>query len=123
MPAQFVDPSCVYCGDLDTEEHFVWACPVRKEIWQTIANRFFTDPSMLTFAHIACPTPSGPSVIPLLSLNSLDIIACTVLSIWQFHWKIIFDNRPFWPQEVAANATRLIRKLHKENSARNQFNA
>ncbi|RCI00935.1 hypothetical protein CU098_012038 [Rhizopus stolonifer] len=77
---------------------------------------------MLTFAHIARPTPSGPSVIPPLSLKYLDIIACALLSIWQFHWKLIFDDQFSWPQEIAASATRLIRKLHKENSTRIQHN-
>jgi hypothetical protein len=29
---RFPDPGCVYCGSIDSEEHFVWPCPFKHEI-------------------------------------------------------------------------------------------
>ncbi|KAG1137525.1 hypothetical protein G6F38_011242 [Rhizopus arrhizus] len=101
-----------------SEEHFVWSCPFKHEIWQTIASRFFVDPARLTYSLIQLPSSSGIEVAPSLLATYLDIIASVLLSLWQFHWKFIFEGHPFWTQEVVARATRQILKIHKENSSR-----
>ncbi|KAG1302497.1 hypothetical protein G6F64_010873 [Rhizopus arrhizus] len=67
---------------------------------------------------IQLPSSSGIEVAPSLSVTYLDIIASVLLSLWQLHWKFIFEGHPFWPQEVVARATRQILKIHKENSSR-----
>jgi hypothetical protein len=73
MSAKFSDPSCIYCGGIDTEEHFIRSCPLRKEIWQTIINRFLINHSTLTFATIARPSLSDPSIITHRSHSSFSI--------------------------------------------------
>ncbi|KAG1148228.1 hypothetical protein G6F37_003547 [Rhizopus arrhizus] len=35
--------------------------------------------------------------------------------LWQAHWKHIFDDKPFWPDEAAARATQMLRRMHAEN--------
>ena len=55
IPNRFPDPGCVYCGGIDSEEHFVWSCPFKHEIWQTIASRFSVDPARLTYSLIQLP--------------------------------------------------------------------
>ncbi|KAG1295391.1 hypothetical protein G6F66_004365 [Rhizopus arrhizus] len=118
IPNRFPDPGCEYCGGIDSEEYFVWSCPFKHEIWQIIASRFFVDPARLTYSLIQLPSSSGIEVAPSLSVTYLDIIASVLLSLWQLHWKFIFDEYQFWPQEVVARATRQILKIHKENSSR-----
>ncbi|KAG1450090.1 hypothetical protein G6F46_010622 [Rhizopus delemar] len=110
IPTRFPDPDCVYCDGVYSEEHFVWSCPFKHEIWQTISSRFFGDPAKLTYSLIQLP--------PSLSVTYLDIIAYVLLSLWQLHWKFIFEDHEFWPQEVVARATRQILKIHKENNSR-----
>ncbi|KAG0746443.1 hypothetical protein G6F57_007471 [Rhizopus arrhizus] len=36
-------------------------------------------------------------------------------SLWQAHWKHIFDDKSFWPDEAAARATQMLRRMHAEN--------
>ncbi|KAG1537495.1 hypothetical protein G6F46_009635 [Rhizopus delemar] len=117
IPTRFRDPDCVYCGGVDSEEHFVWSCPFKHEIWQTISSRFFVDPTKLTYNLIHLPPSSDVEVAPSLSVTYLDIIASVLLSLWQLHWKFIFEDHPFWTQEVVARATRQILKIHKENNS------
>ncbi|KAG1140697.1 hypothetical protein G6F37_009544 [Rhizopus arrhizus] len=52
IPNLFPDPDCVYCGGVDSEEHFVWSCPFKHAIWKTIASHFFVDPARLTYTLI-----------------------------------------------------------------------
>jgi hypothetical protein len=33
------------------------------------------------------------------------------------HWKFIFKDHHFWPQEVVARVARQILKIHKENNS------
>ncbi|KAG1171230.1 hypothetical protein G6F36_011790 [Rhizopus arrhizus] len=92
IPNRFPDPGCVYCGGVDSEEHFVWSCPFKHEIWQTISSRFFVDPAKLTYSLIQLPPSSDLEVAPSLSVTYLDIIASVLLSLWQLHWKFIFED-------------------------------
>ncbi|EIE87011.1 hypothetical protein RO3G_11722 [Rhizopus delemar RA 99-880] len=64
MLAKFSEPSCIYCCDIGTEEHFIKSCPLHKEIWQTITNRLLIDPSTLDFAIITRPSWPDPLDVP-----------------------------------------------------------
>ncbi|KAG1637612.1 hypothetical protein G6F44_009238 [Rhizopus delemar] len=118
IPARFPDPGCVYCGGVDSEEHFVWPCPFKHDIWQTISSRFFVNPAKWTYSLIQLPSYFVIEVTSSLSMTYLGIIASVLLSLWQIHWKFIFEDHQFWPQEVVARATRQILKIHKENNSR-----
>ncbi|KAG1452251.1 hypothetical protein G6F46_008783 [Rhizopus delemar] len=95
IPNRFPDPGCVYCGGVDSEEHFVWSCPFKHEIWQTISSRFFVDPAKLTYSLIQHPPSSDVEVAPSLSVTYLDIITSVLFSLWQLHWKFIFEDHQF----------------------------
>ncbi|KAG1396610.1 hypothetical protein G6F60_009519 [Rhizopus arrhizus] len=79
---------------------------------------YFIDPLSLNFATIARPILSGHSVIASLSLKSLDIVVCNLLSLWNFHWKFVFDGQLYWLQEVVTSANRLDRKTNNETNSR-----
>ncbi|KAG0739315.1 hypothetical protein G6F60_011755 [Rhizopus arrhizus] len=84
--------------------------PCRERLHRLIPDKF-TDPLCI---HCG----AGSTSLPLkegLRIDNLSVIACTVLSLWQLHWKHVFDDAPFWPDQVAARATLLIRRIHAEN--------
>ncbi|KAG0738416.1 hypothetical protein G6F29_006855 [Rhizopus arrhizus] len=82
IPNRFPDPGCVYCGGIDSEEHFVWSCPFKHETWQTIASRFFVDPAKLIYSLIQLSSSFGIVVALSLSVSYLIIIASALLSLW-----------------------------------------
>ena len=93
IPNRFPDPSCVYCGGVNSEEHVVWSCPFKHDIWQTISSRFFVDPVKLTLASFNFLLPLA--LKSLLCVTYLDIIASVLLSLWQLHWRFIFEEHQF----------------------------
>ncbi|KAG1144365.1 hypothetical protein G6F37_007373 [Rhizopus arrhizus] len=40
-------------------------------------------------------------------------LVCGVLCLWRTHWKHIFDGTTFWPNEAAARATVVLRRIHQ----------
>ncbi|KAG1281353.1 hypothetical protein G6F66_011414 [Rhizopus arrhizus] len=85
IPTRLLDPDYVYYGGVDSEEYFVWSCPFKHEIWQTISPRFFVDPARLTYTFIQRPSSFGIEVAPSLSVTYLDIIASVLLFLWQIY--------------------------------------
>lgn len=68
------------------------------------------------YAHFELRWSQSLTVKAPLHLDDQTIIACTMLALWQAHWRFVFDAQPFWPNAVAARATILIRRVHRENS-------
>ncbi|KAG1136066.1 hypothetical protein G6F37_012764 [Rhizopus arrhizus] len=56
-----------------------------------------------------------PQLLSGLNLSPFDLIECAILALWQAHWKHIFDDKPFWPDEAAARATQMLRRMHAKN--------
>ncbi|KAG1152004.1 hypothetical protein G6F37_000693 [Rhizopus arrhizus] len=40
MPKYITDEGCIMCGAIETDEHFLWFCLVKRPIWDTLAQRF-----------------------------------------------------------------------------------
>ncbi|KAG1441196.1 hypothetical protein G6F46_013475 [Rhizopus delemar] len=55
MPRYIIDEGCMMCGAIETDEHFLWSCPVKRPIWDTLAQRFLEQPSILSFDQINRP--------------------------------------------------------------------
>ncbi|KAG0749229.1 hypothetical protein G6F62_006004 [Rhizopus arrhizus] len=90
IPARFPDPGCVYCGGVDCEEHFVWSCPFKHGIWQTISSCLFVGPAKLTYTLFQLSPSFGIEFVPSISMTYLDIVTSVLLSLWQLQWKFIF---------------------------------
>jgi hypothetical protein len=43
------------CGAIETDEHFLWSCLVKRPIWDTLAQRFLVQSSLLSFDQINRP--------------------------------------------------------------------
>src|SRR6478735_6417818 len=81
----------------------------------TLLTHFFDQTSHLTFDDISRPHPIPVTVRPHWHLDSFQVVAGGVLCLWRTHWKHVFDGTPFWPNEAAARATIVLRRIHQEN--------
>ncbi|KAI9316965.1 hypothetical protein BX666DRAFT_1857919, partial [Dichotomocladium elegans] len=107
---------CSLCGDMDTQEDFPWACPPKQQVWQTVAARFLQTSLDLRYLHLSSLSGPCPAVLAAFSVPFHAIVACTLLAIWRAHWQVVFDERHFWPNEVAAQAMIIIRRIHAGHS-------
>ncbi|KAG1556806.1 hypothetical protein G6F50_012682 [Rhizopus delemar] len=115
MPNTITDELCMLCGAIESDEHFLWSCPFKQPMWDTLLTRFFDQNSRLTFDEISRPNPISATVRAHWHLDSFQVVACGVLCLWRNHWKHVFDGSPFWPNEAAARATILLRRIHQES--------
>ncbi|KAG1136076.1 hypothetical protein G6F37_012404 [Rhizopus arrhizus] len=121
IPSRIPNPCCPLCGDDETDEHFLWSCPDKRPIWSTLASRFLVDPNCLQFSHVSQLPPIELAILPNFHFDGFIFIACTVIAIWQIHWKYVFHSPEFWPDEAAARATLLLRRLDRENAYQQQM--
>ncbi|KAG0865214.1 hypothetical protein G6F15_012933 [Rhizopus arrhizus] len=121
MPNTITDERCMLCGAIESDEHFFWSCPLKQPMWDTLSTRFLEQTPRLTFEEISRPHAISAIVRPHWQLDSFQVIACGVLCLWRTHWKHIFDGSPFWPNEAAARATMLLRRMHQENLYQKEF--
>ncbi|KAG0857857.1 hypothetical protein G6F26_001914 [Rhizopus arrhizus] len=98
MPRYITDEGCVMCG----------------------AQRFLNQPSLLSFDQINRPLQTTAKTLSHWKLDTFHVIACGVLSLWRLHWKYIFEDTPFWPNEATARATALLRRIRSENLRRQE---
>ncbi|KAG1112999.1 hypothetical protein G6F40_006210 [Rhizopus arrhizus] len=107
-------PNCQICPaespTLECIAHFAYLCPIKSAVWNQIITAFFPArllrqryPAILYRLQrlkipSTAPLPSSPN--PKLSLY--QVFACTLQSIWQAHWRFVFDD----VQPVSANITK-----------------
>ncbi|KAG1136154.1 hypothetical protein G6F38_012271 [Rhizopus arrhizus] len=42
-PARFLAPTCLLCNQPESDEHFVWSCPLKQAAWQLISCLTFPN--------------------------------------------------------------------------------
>jgi hypothetical protein len=115
MPKYITNEGCIMCGAIETDEHFLRFCPVKRSIWDTLAQRCLAQLSLLSFDQTYRPLQATAKILPNWKIDLLHVIAYGVLSLGRLYWKSIFEDTPFWPNEAAAIATVLLRWIHNEN--------
>lgn len=88
----------------------------KKMAWSRIANRFLQPAAKLTYQYLAIGSSTPIPVLRRLCVDGQTIIACTVWAIWRCHWRYIFDDHTFWPDEAATRETQAIKRIHDENT-------
>lgn len=63
-PTTFLDPFCPLCVGVNTDECFLWPCPLKRPLWLKSASRFFLQPTSLDYKHITLPMTSELKVLP-----------------------------------------------------------
>ncbi|KAI8147091.1 hypothetical protein BJV82DRAFT_494165, partial [Fennellomyces sp. T-0311] len=64
LPHRFASPNCLLCGEVDTQSRFLWYCPRKHEVWQTVACRFLIIPNALIAAHTEDITTAHLAIKP-----------------------------------------------------------
>jgi hypothetical protein len=121
MSNAITDERCMLCGAIESDEHFLWYCPLKQDMCDTLLTRFFDQTSRLTFDEISRPHPISATVRPHWQLDFFQVVAYGILCLCISHLKHVFNGSPFWPNEVAARATILLRRIHQENLYQEKF--
>ena len=105
MSRYTTDEGFTISGAIKTDEQFLWSCPVKWPICDTLAQQFLIQPLLLFFAQIYRPLQTTIKALSHCKLDFFHVIACGVLSLWGLHWKYIFEDTPFRLNEATARAT------------------
>ncbi|KAG1489524.1 hypothetical protein G6F52_009557 [Rhizopus delemar] len=117
LPSIFPSPSCLNCPDQEeTLEHFLYLCPQKLLVWQSIWNEHFPTQYFSSFsvAHALFQLKFPPVPASSLDISSAAIIGHTLLSVWRAHWAFIFDNIPIQTSVILNSSQKLSRQLHHE---------
>ncbi|KAI9007514.1 hypothetical protein CLU79DRAFT_712055 [Phycomyces nitens] len=109
-------PNCVICNNPEDNQHLFWECPSKRSVWNTIANRFISNPATLQFEHLTLPCPPTSIQLTNTTANIHTVLGCTLSAIWSAHFRLVFDDTPFNPNLTAAMATLAIRRVEAEES-------
>ena len=100
MPNHNSDASYTMCGSVKKGEQFLWSCPVKQPMWQTLTQRFFEQPSLLSFEQISHPQRLTAEPLAQWNLEPFAVIVYGVLSLQKLHRKCTFDDSPSWPKQA-----------------------
>ncbi|CAO0801991.1 unnamed protein product [Mucor circinelloides] len=116
VPDVFPTSSCALCcHSTDTLEHFLFSCPTKLSVWQTIQHHhlpFLSDPWTSYDLHLLLITVRFPIEFPQ---SALLVIAATLESIWISHWSFIFSDTPFTLDSVLSLVESKILKYQQES--------
>ena len=127
MPLVHTSPYCPHCPEsshsIETNDHFLFSCPVKLTVWRSIFTMYISGMSsesdevfLQVLQNILSFNSSviRISPVPLPEISVSQIFACTLLAIWQAHWRRIFDETPFIPDTVISKSIRHFSTLHSQ---------
>jgi hypothetical protein len=121
IPTTHQSPLCTVCSlaTIEDDFHFLFACPPKLAVWQNIfqtyIQRQYIEPSSISQLLSFSSSLTRDANHPLPEIGIYQIFACTLLSIWQAHWRLVFDNVSFSSTNVIASASRLLTRLDSES--------
>ncbi|KAI8645761.1 hypothetical protein BD408DRAFT_326733, partial [Parasitella parasitica] len=124
MPQTHTSSHCTLCLDPAVEDlqHLFFLCPQKIEIWSAIVLPHISSihisntdlhQHLLSLLHLS-PSYSVDRVesLPHSRLSMIcQIFAITLLTIWQAHWRWIFDRAPLLSSTVIRSITRSLNRL------------
>ncbi|KAI8644931.1 hypothetical protein BD408DRAFT_460973, partial [Parasitella parasitica] len=119
IPHDHLTPHCIICSTFTVEDnlHFLFSYPLKLLVWRDMFQSFicstpFSDAILLHYLTeiLFC---KGISVdrdtsLPFADLSLRQIFACTLLTIWQAHWRWTFNRTPFLVTSVSQSLTRSL---------------
>jgi hypothetical protein len=106
----------------EDDSHFLFLCPPKLAVWQSIFTTYIqSQPDQLLFSLSVSQILSFSSSLtratnlPLPELDVQQIFACTLLSIWQAHWRLVFNNVLFSSANIITCISRLLTRLDSEH--------
>ncbi|KAK4518783.1 uncharacterized protein ATC70_009006 [Mucor velutinosus] len=126
IPEKHPSPLCTICSASTTEDitHTLFSCPPKLLVWRHMyhtylsASSSISDVDLIHFFQqiLLCSSPYLDRDLSL-SFNDLSIpqlFATTLLTIWQAHWRWIFDRTPFIADTVQHRLARSLARLDAE---------
>ncbi|CEP18569.1 hypothetical protein [Parasitella parasitica] len=118
-------PFCSLCSGQVEEDlnHFLFSCPLKLQVWQSIFQTYISPLTLSDHALVhqlasllACSDTPLPRVeqLPCTSLSADQIFACTLLAVWQAHWRMICDGILFLPHSVLQRTVLSLSRLEDE---------
>ncbi|KAK4515528.1 uncharacterized protein ATC70_010478 [Mucor velutinosus] len=126
IPDNHPSHRCIICPASPTEDitHALFSCPPKLLVWRYMYHTYLSaspsisDVNLIHFLQqtLLCSSPLLDRD-PSLSFNELSIpqlFATTLLTIWQAHWRWIFDRTPFIADTVQLRLARSLARLDAE---------
>ncbi|CEP08769.1 hypothetical protein [Parasitella parasitica] len=125
MSQQPSSPFSALCSGQVEESlhHFLFACPLKLQVWRSIFQTYISPlpPSDHDLVNqlvtiFACSDTPLIRVIqmPCTLLSTDQIFACTLLTIWQAHWRMFFNGILFLPRSALQRTVRSFSRLENE---------
>jgi len=125
IPQDHPSPHCTVCSTSTVEDHthFLFSCPLKLLVWREMYNSFIssapiTDTNLVQHLNdlLQCKSISvdRDASLPFPDLSLPQLFACTLVAIWQAHWRWIFDTTPFLLIPVRHCLTRFLTQLDAE---------
>ncbi|KAI8330238.1 hypothetical protein BC941DRAFT_335235, partial [Chlamydoabsidia padenii] len=101
LPEVFSSPLCIICFvNVDYDYHFLFSCPIKSIFWRSFFQEFFEIPSttfMLgSIFNDIMISLRFPPLKPYFAqfLYPYKVFLCGLKSMWQAHWRLVYDNHP-----------------------------
>lgn len=125
IPNTHPSPHCTICTHPtpETLQHFLFECPSKLSVWRFILHKYLNtifsyDSDLILllnkFLTIEIDVVPGLPSQPCSTLSNYQIFSCTLNTIWQNHWRNIFDFTPFITSNVITSTTRALTRLDAE---------
>ncbi|KAG1036549.1 hypothetical protein G6F43_013028 [Rhizopus delemar] len=114
-PARFLAPTCLVCTQPESDEHFVWSCPLKQAAWNLLSWLTFPSQPIQLQDVMNPPTAASTATVHQSTVDRITVVACMMLSIWRVHWKVVFYDHLFYHGEVVARTGLMLRRIHREN--------
>ncbi|SAM09148.1 hypothetical protein [Absidia glauca] len=104
----------------------MFLCPVKSVFWSAFMHEFFTIPTDSTSA--LCPIIMSTLSLPPVSnagassLSSHQVFTAALHSVWQAHWRFVFDDHPITSQALRLSTyQKLTILLHQQATKSSSF--
>lgn len=115
IPIKFVTSICyICCTAVDDPSHFMFLCPPKLLVWQTLWSEYFDLNFSKQTLQDALLLLRLPSTKKSVTISSASIFGATILAIWRSHWSSVFDDCPFRSSLVIQAARKLVRLCLQE---------
>jgi hypothetical protein len=108
--------NCHTCGVVETQEHMLLACDSKREVWEACLTEFTTTQTWTpnNIAALLHLKKQHITIKPPYHCTPLQLIATSLLSIWDHHWRTKLDNTIFSRTVGTAAALCRLRNFNKQ---------
>jgi hypothetical protein len=123
IPNLFPSPMCHVCSiAAENSTHMLFSCPTKLPFWKSFFHEFFICPSdtpslqtlfLSALSQLSFPPVRHPQDIPL---RPHQIFSAALTTIWQAHWRFVFDDQPILSDSIRTSTYAQINTLlHHKN--------